>query len=101
MGHQRHEEVDDYGLLTVAGVEVALPLSVLREVVPCPSELAELPVSAPGLLGAMNLRSLVLPVVDLRVSFGGPVDRCADQVVAVVADGGQVLGILADEVARA
>ena len=87
-----------YGLLRLAGMDVALPLSALREVVPCPLELAGLPASAPGLLGAMELRTLVLPVLDLRPGIGRPDGRTADQVVVVVAHAGQVLGLLADEV---
>lgn len=87
-----------YGLLRLAGMDVALPLAALREVVPCPPALAGLPVDARGLLGAMDLRAMVLPVVDLRVEIGRPADRIADQVVVVVAHAGQVLGLLADEV---
>ena len=87
-----------YGLLRLAGMDVALPLSALREVVPCPMELAGLPASAPGLLGAVELRRLVLPVVDIRPVIGRPDERRPDQVVVVVAHGGQVLGLLADEV---
>jgi len=87
-----------YGLLTLAGMDVALPLSALREVVPRPAELTGLPVTAPGLLGAMSLRALVLPVVDLRPLMGRPAERAADQVVVVVASGGQLLGLVADSV---
>ncbi|SDQ09194.1 chemotaxis protein CheW [Quadrisphaera sp. DSM 44207] len=87
-----------YGLLRLAGMDVALPLAALREVVPCPAVLAGLPVAAPGLLGAMELRDLVLPVVDLRSLIDLPAARDADQVVVVVASGGQLLGLLVDEV---
>ena len=89
---------DVYGLLRMAGMDVALPLSALREVVPCPVTLAGLPAAAVGLLGAMELRRLVLPVLDLRPVLGLPSERQRDQVVVVVASGGQVLGLLADEV---
>ena len=89
---------DVYGLLRMAGMDVALPLSALREVVPCPVMLAGLPAAAVGLLGAMELRRLVLPVLDLRPVLGLPSERQRDQVVVVVASGGQVLGLLADEV---
>ncbi|MGY5884921.1 chemotaxis protein CheW [Modestobacter lacusdianchii] len=94
-----------YGLLRLAGVNVALPLEVLREVVHCPADLAPLPARVIGLLGAMNLRGTVLPVVDLQRVLGpeapgmnpsgGP---SADRVVVVVACAGQVFGLLADEV---
>nr|WP_246406509.1 chemotaxis protein CheW [Modestobacter versicolor] len=87
-----------YGLLRLAGMDVALPLSALREVVPCPAELAGLPATAPGLLGAVELRRLVLPVLDLQAVTGRSEDRRADQVVVVVASGNRVLGLLADQV---
>lgn len=87
-----------YGLLRLAGLDVALPLTALREVVPCPEQLTGLPVSAPGLLGAIDLRSLVLPVVDLRPIVDLPGDNPPDQVVVVAAHDGQALGLLADEV---
>jgi purine-binding chemotaxis protein CheW len=87
-----------YGLLRMADMDVALPLSALREVVPCPPELAGLPAAAPGLLGAVELRRLVLPVLDLATILGRPAPRRPGQVVVVAATGGQVLGLLADEV---
>lgn len=87
-----------YGLLRMAGMDVALPLSALREVVQCPTDLAALPAAAPGLLGAVELRRLVLPVLDLGAVLGRPAERRPEQVVVVVACGGQVLGLLADEV---
>ena len=87
-----------YGLLRLGGMDVALPLSALREVVPCPPELAGLPAVAPGLLGAIELRRLVLPVLDLQAVTGRPEDRRDDQVVVVVAAGNRVLGLLADQV---
>lgn len=87
-----------YGLLRLAGLDVALPLTALREVVPCPDQLAALPVSAAGLLGAMDLRSLVLPVVDLRPVLDRAGDSPPDQVVVVTAHDGQAVGLLADQV---
>ena len=92
------EEEVVYGLLRLGGMDVALPLAALREVVPCPMRLAGLPASAPGLLGALELRALLLPVVDLRPVLELPALRGPEQVVVVVAHEGQVLGLLADEV---
>ncbi|RBY79501.1 chemotaxis protein CheW [Blastococcus sp. TF02A-26] len=82
----------------MAEMDVALPLSALREVVPCPLELARLPAAALGLLGAVELRRLVLPVLDLAAVLGESAPRRPDQVIVVVASGGQALGLLADEV---
>lgn len=87
-----------YGLLTLAGVQVALPLAALREVVPCPEQFADLPVSTEGLLGAMSLRTLVVPVVDLRSRLGVPAERHDEQVVVLIAQDDQLLGLLADGV---
>lgn len=89
---------DVYGLLRLAGADVALPLSVLREVISCPEVLASLPAQAIGLLGAVHLRHLVLPVVDLAPSIGRVSERRPGQVIVVVAHADQVLGVLADEV---
>ncbi|MPQ97837.1 chemotaxis protein CheW [Modestobacter sp. I12A-02628] len=87
-----------YGLLTLAGMDVALPLSALREVVRRPATFTPLPVQAPGLLGAMSLRTLVLPVVDLRPLIGRAEEVREDQVVVVIAHAGRLLGLLADSV---
>ncbi|PPK93811.1 purine-binding chemotaxis protein CheW [Kineococcus xinjiangensis] len=85
-----------YGLLSLAGMEVALPLSALREVVPCPAEFSALPVTSPGLLGAMVLRELPVPVLDLRARLGGGSDLSGDRVVVILAHGGRLLGIVGD-----
>nr|WP_276610741.1 chemotaxis protein CheW [Kineococcus siccus] len=82
----------------MAGADVALPLSALREVVPAPEAFADLPVRTPGLLGAMLLRGVPLPVLDLRPLLGSPTVRADDQVVVIIADGERQLGLLADEV---
>lgn len=86
------------GLLRLGGVAVALPLQVLREVVPCPPTLAGLPAAVDGLLGAVVVRGAVLPVLDLRPAMGLPGGRHEHQVVVVLADGGRTVGLLADEV---
>ena len=86
------------GLLALAGVDVALPLSALREVVPAPEEFTDLPVRTPGVMGAMLLRGVPLPVLDLRPLLGAPAQRLLDQVVVIVSDGEQQLGLLADAV---
>lgn len=86
------------GLLRTGGLDVALPLSALREVVPCPEELVDVPATAVGLLGVMTLRTTIVPVVDLVHLLGRPHERSRGQVVVVVAHEGQVIGLLVDEV---
>ncbi|MFI5914837.1 chemotaxis protein CheW [Dactylosporangium sp. NPDC051541] len=83
-----------YGVFTVAEVHVALPLSELREVIPCPESFNPLMASAPGLVGAVMLRHQVIPVLDLRRMVG--VDSPAEPRIVVVASyEGSVFGLLA------
>jgi purine-binding chemotaxis protein CheW len=86
------------GLLRTADLDLALPLTALREAVPCPERLEPAPVRAPGLLGLLPLRGHVLPVVDLAVVLGAEHAVAPGQVVVVARSGGAVLGLLVDQV---
>jgi len=91
--------VTAYGLLGLDGMQLALPLTVLREVIPAPAVLGALPAVAPGLLGAVELRDRVIPVLDLGRALGWPeVEGERGQVIAVAVHAGRVLGLLADGV---
>jgi purine-binding chemotaxis protein CheW len=91
----------------VANLLIALPVDNIREVVPAPRQYAALPCQKPVLAGAMNLRGDVLPVLDLakllaRPEAGGsaPVpDAMTFKVIVVMRWKGQILGLLADNVA--
>lgn len=88
------------GLLRVQGALVALPVDVLREVVPLPERFDALPTAAPGLVGAVLLRETVLPVLDLAALSGttdGTAPPAAMGVVVLVHDG-RALGVLVDSV---
>ncbi|WP_432563770.1 chemotaxis protein CheW [Kineococcus sp. SYSU DK003] len=85
------------GLLRVEDALVALPVDVLREVVPLPDHLDALPTTAPGLVGALLLRNSVLPVLDLGALSGTPRSREAMGVVVLVHEG-RALGLLVDGV---
>ena len=87
-----------YGVFSLGPAEVALPLSELREVIPRPPAFETLPVTAPGLVGAVNLRHLVIPVLDLRrLVTTGETGSAAD-VIVIVAHDGHVFGLLADDI---
>jgi purine-binding chemotaxis protein CheW len=88
---------DLYGVFTVNEVRVALPLSELREVIPCPTAFEPLLAAAPGLTGAVNLRHQVIPVVDLRLAIGIDASSPMD-VVVIVAHDGYAFGLLATDV---
>jgi chemotaxis signal transduction protein len=59
-----------YLLAQAAGQLVAFPLEAVREIIP-PQAMTRLPGAGPWVLGLLNLRGLVLTVVDLTVRFGG------------------------------
>jgi purine-binding chemotaxis protein CheW len=87
-----------YGVLSLDGMQLALPLTVLREVIPAPPELTRLPAVAAGLLGAVELRDRVIPVVDLGLALGQLSVSGRGQVIAVAVHDGHVVGLLADQV---
>ncbi|GGK83117.1 chemotaxis protein CheW [Mangrovihabitans endophyticus] len=86
-----------YGVFRVGAMRVALPLDELREVIMKPEQFSSLPATADGLLGAVNLRHVVIPVLDLCRLAGSP---CPDDgsVIVIVAQDGRVFGLLADEI---
>jgi purine-binding chemotaxis protein CheW len=87
-----------YGLLRIGDAQVALPLTVLREVIPCPQELAPMPARAPGLRGAVNLRDVVIPVLDLAGALDWPVANPEHPVIVIISTGGRMLGVTADRI---
>ncbi|WP_199510411.1 chemotaxis protein CheW [Nucisporomicrobium flavum] len=87
-----------YGVFHAGGVRVALPLDELREVIMRPPAFSPLPATAPGLLGAVNLRHVVIPVLDLRLLAGYAPDDDSGRVIVIVARGDQLFGLLADEI---
>lgn len=87
-----------YGLLRLGSAAVALPLSILREVVPRPERYEPLPVATPGLRGAVTVRGQIVPVIDLAALSGAEPVTGADHVVAVLQGTKRVLGVVADAV---
>ncbi|AGL21177.1 chemotaxis protein CheW [Actinoplanes sp. N902-109] len=88
-----------YGVFHTGRVRVALPLDELREVIMRPPEFSPLPVTADGLLGAVNLRHVVIPVLDLCQLAGYPqLDAETGRVIVIVAVGDQMFGLLAAEI---
>ncbi len=103
MSAERSSPVDvstsrTFGLVTLGAMGVALPVSLLREVVPCPAQLSIVPATRPEVLGAMELRGAVVPIVDVRAGLGADTGRSSHQVVVIIADGERVVGVLADDV---
>ena len=83
-------------VFTVGGRSVALPAERVREIVRVPS-LQRVPQAPPALLGLMNLRGTVLPVVDLAGREAGAVPGDAARILVVEA--GAPLGLMTERVA--
>nr|WP_269328381.1 chemotaxis protein CheW [Kineosporia mesophila] len=99
-----------YGLFESGDACVGVPLSDVREVTPCPDQFDVLPVTAPGLLGAVNLRGQVIPVLDLLAMHGhartgqavpapaDPPERRPRRVIVVLLRDHKLLGLIVDSV---
>ena len=71
----------------------AIELLKIREVV-LPASLLQLRGAAPCVVGVMNLRGQVVPVVDMGLQLGAaPVEETALTRIIVLDDGGDVLGL--------
>lgn len=86
-----------FGGFVLASMELALPMSALREVLPY-RELRPLPSQAACVRGGIDMRGVVIPVVDLRVVLGHPTPDIELPCVIVVVYEGKVLGLLAEKV---
>ena len=88
---------DAYGGFCLGGMRLALPMSSLREVVPCDS-LSELPCAAACVIGGLELRGVIVPVLDLRVLLARERLPAAFASVIIMVHQGRILGLLADGV---
>ena len=87
-----------YGGLRAAGMELALPLAALREVLPC-TALAPLPCALPALRGALPVRGVMVPVLDLALLLAPAAEAApAAGCVVLVVHEGRLLGLLAEGV---
>lgn len=85
-----------YGVFRLGAMQMALHLDALREVVPLGQPMA-IPCGNPAILGAVDLRGLLVPVLDLRRQLNQPaIDGPAN--VVILRQGEHLLGLLADQV---
>ena len=80
------------------GQEYALPLERVREIVPLPDHIAEMPRCETAVLGVVTLRDRLLPLVSLRALLGLPGDheRTERGKVVVLPIGSGAVGIVVD-----
>ena len=80
----------------VAGQEYALPLEVVREIVPAPDNLTFVPGSDDAVRGVMPYRDGLLPLLSLRRLLGLPSAVLSREKVLIVTVGGLLIGLVAD-----
>lgn len=78
--------------------EYALPLDRVREIIPLPDHIAELPRPETAVLGVVTLRDRLLPLVSLRALLGLPPDDLSKQrgKVVVMSIGEGAIGLAVD-----
>lgn len=77
--------------------EFAIPLLSVREVIGVP-EVTPVPQTPPYFLGIMNLRGLVISVMDLRLKMGIKGQTSDENTVIILDLGDYSLGVLVDQV---
>lgn len=84
--------------LSLGQQEYALPLDRVREIIPLPDYIAELPRPETAVLGVVTLQDRLLPIVSLRALLGLPTagDRQHRSKIVVVSLGTGVVGVVAD-----
>lgn len=89
--------IQSFGGFSLGSMQLALPMEALREVMPC-GALIDLPCPAACVVGGLDLRGVVVPVVDLRIALGREVQSSQYPCVIIMAHAGKLLGLLADGV---
>lgn len=81
--------------------EYAIDINDVKEIVQVPEQITALPQSAPHILGLINLRGQLLPLIDLRILFD-LVNQDLDEKsrIVVLAFGGYRIGIVVDAVSE-
>lgn len=84
-----------YGCFEYADMHLALPIEALREVIP-KTQIEPLPVQAEYIIGGVNLRNAMVPIIDLAILFNKTPNTQSNQCVFIIRHNDQVIGIKAD-----
>lgn len=86
-----------YGGFRIGGMALGLPMHVLREVVPC-GTLISLPCAASYIIGGIDLRGILVPVIDLRIVLGMAETTISFPNVLIVVYDHKIFGLLTETV---
>lgn len=85
-------------IFALASEDFGVPIEQVKEIIRFTS-VTSLPKAPPAVLGVINLRNTVIPVVSLRERFGFPVQEVDNDTRIVVSDVcGQTVGFVVDAV---
>ncbi|MBL8497277.1 hypothetical protein ABF87_04055 [Nitrosomonas sp. JL21] len=86
-----------FGGFRIDGMNLGLPMQNLREVIPC-GVLTKLPCSAGYVIGGIDLRGVLVPVIDLRIVLGGAATTQPFSSVIIMVHENKLLGLLTEAV---
>ncbi len=86
------------GLFRVGPCMLAVSVDAVREVIRRPARTLAVPSAIAGLVGAVDVRGVIIPVLDLRAALGLGSDHVHDEVVVILRQYGRLVGLLADGV---
>jgi purine-binding chemotaxis protein CheW len=87
-----------YGVVRLGAMLAALSIHYIREVVPRPETLLPFPATMPEIVGAIELRGAVIPVLDLGRMLAGGGQTGDASVIMLLRIEGQVFGIFIHEI---
>lgn len=91
---------EQFLLFRIGDEEFGMPIGAVEEVAPLPSQLTSLPKAPAFVLGVMNLRGQVIPVIDQAQRFGAEVSEVIRRRVIVTRVGELQAGFLVDAVSE-
>ena len=93
------DDEEQFVVFRLMGEEYGVPIDAVQEIVRVPSELTRVPKTPDFVEGVVNLRGVVLPVVDQRTRFGLPsMERNDRQRIMVYTIRGVRTGFIVDQV---
>lgn len=90
-------ELDRFIEFSLGAEDYAIPLLMVREVIPVP-ETTPIPKSPSHFLGIMNLRGQVISIVDLRMKLKIEAKEKREEAVIIVDIGGTNIGVVVDSI---
>lgn len=91
------EEETRICLFSIGEDTYAIPVELLLEII-IPQKIFPIPTTPPHVLGVINLRGSIVPIVDIRAALSLPQQSALGQ-IAIIKHGAIMLGISVDNVA--